>query len=135
MVEQAERTPSSNPLIIRAAMGEIVLYDVTEDELNSLEAGTPSSIYLNFSLALITAFISFLIVILTVPINSNRSFVAFLSVTVISGIGGLITLFLWWRTKESVSVVAKRIRARKKDITKEAEVGPNTLQQTTPPGI
>ena len=64
--------------IKRAKYDSLCLYEVTESELEVLEKGSPSSIYLNFSVFLLSIAISFTIALLTVKIESIKLFTCFL---------------------------------------------------------
>ena len=112
-------TPSNNlpttnpdPKINRARVGSFNLYEITETELETLEKGSPNSLYLNFALALLSAAISFLTALLTTKIDSNRTYTAFVVFTSIGFILGLILLILWLKTKNEVSEVIKKIKLR-----------------------
>lgn len=98
----------------RAEVDSICIYDVTEDELESLEKGSPSSLYLNFSLFLLSAAISFLMSLIFTDITSERIFTVFVIITTFGFIIGFILLILWYRDFRSSTFVAKRIRNRLK---------------------
>ncbi|MFA6512207.1 MAG: hypothetical protein WCV86_03740 [Patescibacteria group bacterium] len=114
MVEQGEKNPESQPHIVRASLDEIVVYDVTEDELDILENGSPSSQYLNFALFALSSFLSFLAVLLTVTIELDRIFMVFIVVTIVSGAAGAIFGILWFHNRVSVNKMTARIRKRKR---------------------
>jgi hypothetical protein len=99
--------------ISRAKLDSITVYDVTEEELEIIERGSPSSNYLNFSVALLSIFISFLISLLSTKIESDKTYTFFMVVTVVSLIIGIFLLYLWWRTYDSTKAVFKKIRSRK----------------------
>lgn len=97
----------------RARLGSITLYDVTEDELETIERGSPSSNYLNFAIALLSIAASFIVSLFTTKIDDDRVFLTFITVVIIAVIAGVFLLFLWWRTNQSSKEVFKRIRSRK----------------------
>ena len=97
----------------RARLGAITLYDVTEEELEIIERGSPSSNYLNFAIALLSVAISFCITLLTTKIEDDRTFNIFVIVCIVSAIAGIFLLFMWWRTSASSKDIFKRIRSRK----------------------
>lgn len=99
--------------VTRARLGSITLYDVTEEELEIIERGSPSSNYLNFSIALLSFAGSFCITLFTTKIEDIRTFTVFVVITVVSAIVGFFLLFMWWRTNRSSKDVFKRIRSRK----------------------
>jgi len=98
----------------RAEVDSICLYEVKEEELEILERGSPSSLYLNFSLFLISAAISFLASIIFVKIDSQKIFTIFVVIIVVGFVLGFILLVLWHRDFRSSTTVAKRIRNRLK---------------------
>lgn len=91
----------------------LVIYEVSEGELETIERGSPNSTYLNFSVFLLSIFISFLIALLTCDFTNNeRLFNIFLIVCIIGGLIGLLLFVIWYRTKNDVDIVIKRIKQR-----------------------
>jgi len=88
------------------------LYEVTDDELEVLEHGGPSSFFLNFAVLLISTASSFLITLLTTTVLSDRTFTVFLLITLVGFVGGAILLLIWNRNRQSASSVVKRIKGR-----------------------
>lgn len=108
---------NQNESLIRVRRGEvdsICIYDVTEDELETLEKGSPSSLYLNFSLFLVSAASSFLVSLLFGGELSTNVFIVFVVVTVVGFVVGIVLLVLWYRDFRSSTSVGKRIRNRLK---------------------
>ncbi|MGB4767680.1 MAG: hypothetical protein WBP22_00315 [Candidatus Saccharimonas sp.] len=104
-----------------ARLGSIQVYQITEDELNMIEMGTPNSNYLNFSVALLSVFISFLITLLTTKIEDDRVFNFFLLTAIVTVIIGVILLIIWLKSRYSSRNIFKKIRARKSnDAVREA---------------
>lgn len=109
--------PTQNEQYIRVRRGDvdsICLYSVTEDELEILEKGSPGSLYLNFSLSLISIATSFLASLFLTNISSQRIYIVFVIITVIGYIIGFFLLLLWYKEHRSSTSVAKRIRERLK---------------------
>jgi len=98
--------------IKRGRVDSLSLYEITEHELLTLENGSPSSLYLNFSLLLLTTATSFLISLLTTTIESDRTYTTFVILVVIGYVLGILLGIIWWRTRQSVSEITKRIRNR-----------------------
>jgi hypothetical protein len=92
-------------------------YDVTSDELDQLEHEA-SQVGLDFSFAsiLFTAFISFLIALLTANIQSERTFGAFIAIEIASGTLALYFCIKWRRGRRRRASIIARIRER--------EIGP-----------
>jgi len=107
---QAQKGPKINLVNVDS----LTFYQITEDELSELEKGSPGSIYLNFSIFLLSVAIAFLVVLLTTKIDDMRIYTLFLVFTIIGFIGGLLLLILWFRDFRSSTSVVKKIRSRKK---------------------
>lgn len=101
-----------DPAIHRVRIDKIMIYDITEAELESLERGSPDSLFLNFSIAVLSIAISFSAALATTKIDSIFVFTVFVVLTVVGYLAGLVLLCLWWRTHTSVKSVAKDIRGR-----------------------
>lgn len=112
----------------RAEMDSICIYDVTEDELEILEKGSPSSLYLNFSLFLLSAAISFLASLIFTEIPSTKVFTVFAIITVVGFVLGLILLIFWYRDFRSSTSVAKRIKDRLKAETSPTKDDGDSVQ-------
>jgi glucan phosphoethanolaminetransferase (alkaline phosphatase superfamily) len=98
--------------IIRGRVDSLSLYEVTDSELKTLERGSPSSIYLNFAIFLLSVGISFLIALLSTTISSLRVYIAFIVLTSVSLIIGLVLLCLWWRNRGAVRETIDEIKQR-----------------------
>lgn len=90
---------------------ELVVYGVTDTDLDRLAEGGPSSVFLAFSLPLLSSAFSFLVVIVTITLT-DRLFATFLTATLVFGIAGLVLLAIWWRTRTSASALVSEIRNR-----------------------
>jgi hypothetical protein len=102
----------TEPKIIWARVPSVTIYQITENELSTLERGSPCELYLNFAIFFWTAAISFFSVLLTSDSLSVKVFTVFVVVTIVTAAAGLILGALWWRTRKSVDGVVKEIRAR-----------------------
>jgi NADH:ubiquinone oxidoreductase subunit K len=98
--------------IVRGRVDSVAVYEVTESELSILENGPPSSIYLNFSIFLLSVAVSFLITLLTTKIESDRVFTIFVVVTAIGFIAGLLLLLIWYRSHRSLADIIQTIKKR-----------------------
>ena len=99
----------------RGRLTSLNVYDVSEYELTLFEQGGSSSTALSFSTFLLSAAISFLIVILTVDLTSNnRLYFTFFIIVLVGFIIGIFMLLVWWRGHTSVKALGKTVRARLK---------------------
>lgn len=114
--------------IRRAKVDSLCIYEVTEEELDELEKGSPDSLYLLFSIFFLTEATTFLIVLLTVQIAStSKSFVIFGLLTIVGFALGIVLLVLWLRGYLSSTSVVKKIRHRLED-----EIIPLTVSSIDP---
>ena len=98
--------------IIRGRVDSMLVYEVTENELFTLEKGNPNAIFLNFSIFLNSIATSFLIALLTTTIPSERTFIVFTIITVVGYIIGILLLILWYRGRHSVAELIRTIKSR-----------------------
>jgi hypothetical protein len=100
------------PEIRVARVGRLDLYPVSEAELQILEKGSPDSVYLNFSIFLLSEAVSFTVALLTCTSIPDRAYLLFVVFAVVGYVIGLLLLAVWWRTRASVSECVKMIRQR-----------------------
>src|SRR5712691_5369656 len=105
-------TEGQEPIIRVVPMGTITIYHVSEDELRLIEAGGPSSVYLNFAIGLLSVGVSFGTNLALAEIKSLRVYLAFVVVTVISLLAGLVLLVLWRRESKASRTTIQTIRGR-----------------------
>ena len=110
-MEQAEGPTEKQPKIRRGRVDSLSLYEITDYELDVLTTGSPSSIFLNFAIFLISVASSFLVALLSTTI-ANRVFTVFVVVTVLGFIIGIVLIGLWARNRKSMSEIIRRIKAR-----------------------
>ncbi len=107
--------------IRRGRVGSVCLYEVTESELEELERGSPSEIYLNFALLCLSTGLSFLVTVLTTKIESDRLFSVFVAVTLVSLLSSLILFFIWFRIRKPIKSLISRIKNRVPPDIEESE--------------
>ena len=100
------------PEIRRARLGTLTIYEISEAELEVMEKGSPDSLFLTFSIFLLSAAISFSVTLATTTITSNRTFQVFVIITVIGYLVGIILLALWMSSRKSMKIITRAIRAR-----------------------
>ncbi len=111
MPNQNEQT-SSGVKINRGKLGSISLYEVTEDELNLLERGSPASTYLNFSIGLLSVGISFFLSIFSTKIDDIKIYVVFWVIALVTTIAGIVLFVVWRQANKSTENVIQRIKNR-----------------------
>lgn len=102
------------PTIRRGALGEITIYEVTEDELSAIERGSPDSLLLNFGLFLFSTFLTLAVTLLTVDIVDGRTYYTFLIVCVLSSISCVALVGVWAFLYKDKGEIFRRIRSRLK---------------------
>lgn len=110
-----EPHPSGTPLspaIRRARLDKLTIFDVTEAELETLERGTPVSLYLNLAVFVLSTATSFFIALATTKIESVRTFAVFVIIIVVGYLAGVTFMLLWFFTRKSVQSVVQEIRKR-----------------------
>ena len=100
------------PAIHRARLDKLSIFEISESELETLERGSPDSLFLNLAIFVLSVAISFSITLGTTTIVSVRIFCVFVIVTVVGYIAGATFGLLWWRSHRSIRTVAKQIRNR-----------------------
>ncbi|HMO03842.1 MAG TPA: hypothetical protein PKC67_02860 [Kiritimatiellia bacterium] len=120
MTSQSSATESVT--VRRGRVDSLTVYDVTESELQDLERGTPGNLYLNFAIFLLSIAVSFFVALFSTEIKSTRTFCVFVIVAVIGGVGGLVLLAIWKKSKETTSIIIDRIKKRvPKEDTKDLD--------------
>lgn len=112
----------------RADVDSICIYSVTEDELDILEKGSPSSLYLNFSLFLLSAALSFSAAAILTPPQDIYIFSVFIIIIFLGFILGVIFLIMWHRNSKSSKSIAGRIRSRLKEETGPTEATEDSVK-------
>jgi len=110
-----------SPAIRRARLDNLTIYEISEAELNTLEKGSPDSIYLNISIALLSSAFAFLGSVLITKIESNVVLFLFIALIVVGFVVGGVLLLLWYRSRSSVSDCIESIKRR---LPPEGEVAP-----------
>lgn len=100
----------------KCLVDEVVIYEVKESELDELERGSQSDLYLEFAIACISIFVSFLIAIITVTFPKDSIIeIVFICVDIIMAIAGSLFCFLWYRQRKDRFKVILAIRQRKRE--------------------
>lgn len=112
MAQPDEETSSERPpKIRRGRVDSFALFEITEQELDVLEKGSPSSLQLNFSIALLSVAASFLITLVTQTL-SGKTFTVVVVITVVGFVIGAYLMLVWAKHRASVSDTVRRIRGR-----------------------
>jgi hypothetical protein len=108
----------------------LVLYEVSLDDLNQLEADT-LTVGEDFSFALfaVTAAISFSVTLLTVDIPAGKLYEAFGMVTMLGYVGFVYFGIRWFRSRRRFNSTIRRIKERSGPLGEEGtEIDPQELE-------
>lgn len=100
------------PVVRYAPLGEVRVYQITEDELDKLATGPPGQLHLNFALALLPAALTILVTLQTVEMNSDRLFAGYVAAFFVFLVLGLQSLVQWRRATRSFTSQVQTIRDR-----------------------
>lgn len=80
------------PAIRRVRIQQLTIYEISEEELKALEAGSPVSLHLNFAVFLLSVAVSFAIALATTTFTNDRAFLTFVLVFIVASVIGLFLL-------------------------------------------
>lgn len=113
MSAQTNYIDADKPLQVkRGRVDSVNLYEVKENELDTLENGEPTDIYLNFAVFLLSIAFSGILTLCSATFTNNTIKNAFLFVSIIGVLGGIFLLILWWRGRKSIKSIIRKIRDR-----------------------
>lgn len=92
-------------------MAELVIYEVTELELQQLKEGSPVALHLNFSIFLLSTCLSFLVALMTTQV-SGKTYVWFVVVIVGTGLISTVLGGFWLKNRNRSSDIVKKIKER-----------------------
>ena len=98
--------------IYRGRVGSVILYEVKENELDILERGGQSDIYLNFAIFLFSVAVTAISTLFTASFSNLTTQIIFICVTIIGFVLGLLLLILWFRSRKPVKSVIAAIKGR-----------------------
>ena len=116
---QAEDSGEQSVRIRRGQVDSLRLYEITDYELDTLEQGTSSDLFLNFGIALLSVSSSFFIALLTTEIPSVAISTTFIAIAAASFGSGTVSLIAWYRHRQSTATLIQKIKSRIPD--EEAE--------------
>ncbi len=113
MNNQPKYIEADKPLQVRRGRVDSVnLYEVKENELDILENGEPTGIYLNFSIFLLSLAFTGIVSLCSATFSNSTIKNIFLFVSIIGVLGGLFLLILWIRGRKSIKSIIKTIKDR-----------------------
>lgn len=113
MNKKTQDLDGSKPLVVRRGRVESVdLYEIKDNELDTLERGTPADLQLNFAVFLLSVAFSAIGALSTATFPSKTIEIIFIVISVVGVLMGVYLMIAWWRTRSSVKDLCKRIRQR-----------------------
>lgn len=112
MATTQEESQVFAPAIRRARLDNLTIYEISEGELQTIERGSPDSIYLTFSVSLLSVAISLLGSLMLTDIKSSVVLFSFIAIVVVGFVVGIILLILWKRSSNSVAECVATIKRR-----------------------
>ena len=110
LVPQAEDSGEQSVRIRRGQVDSLRLYENTDYELDTLERGTSSNLFLNFGIALLSISSSFFIALLTTEIPSVAISTTFIAIAAASFGSGAVSLIVWYLTRHSTATLIQKIK-------------------------
>jgi hypothetical protein len=107
-----EDQTAQNPKIKRGRLASLSLYEVTDYELEILQAGSPATILLNFAIFLLSTALSFWVAVFGTEIKDPNRYAVFMMIAIFATINGVLLLVLWWRKRGSVAQLVAKIKRR-----------------------
>ena len=108
-----EKSSDENVKVKRHKFDSLTIYEISESELEIIENGSPSSIYLNFAIFLLSIASSFLASLLTNDYTDKQNvYIIFLLITIIGFVIGGFLIILWLRTKKDFDQTINKIKER-----------------------
>lgn len=90
------------------------IYEVTENELTTLENGGQSTIMLDIAISLLSIAITCIITLVTSTFGSDMVKNSFLFAAISCLIVGGVLLVIGWKGRQSISIVVNQIKSRLK---------------------
>ena len=90
----------------------VTLYDVSESELDQLEAGSPATLQLNFAIFCFSLSITAGTSLVTADFKNEKWMIAFMIASLVGIVLGAFFIFAWNRNRKSVHKLINRIRQR-----------------------
>ena len=90
---------------------EMTIYEVAEDELETLAGRTPDSLYFNYAVFLLSVATSLLVALLTAAV-SYLVFTIFIILIIVGYLFGSFFLILWSKNRRSTADLIEKIKNR-----------------------
>lgn len=95
-------------------LDDIEIFPVTKEQLDGLEKGSASDLFLEFAIGLSSIFASFLCSLIILDFKDNsKAFVVYTIICSISGLASAILFFLWRLFRKERNSIIKKIREQK----------------------
>lgn len=94
-------------------MDDIEVFPVTKDQLDLLENGSNSDLFLEIAICLVSVFASFLCSLISLDFTSNEvAFNVYLVICLVTGPSSVVLFLLWWRNRKHKNTLIQRIKSQ-----------------------
>jgi len=112
MAARRANNSRSIPVVRYAPLIELLVYEVSEAELEQLASGPQGQIQLSFALALLPAALTVFVTLQTVEIHDWRIYSGYWIAFWLLLVQGVLSLARWWTTGNSTKSLVNDIRSR-----------------------
>lgn len=99
---------------IHHRMDDIEIFPITKEQLDALERGAVSDLFLEIGLCLVSVFASFLCSLIVLDFTTSpKAFDFFMVICIVSGISSIIMFLLWWRNRKDKNKLITKIKSQK----------------------
>lgn len=113
MTDSNRQDVSALPPVRCIGIGELRIYQVSDDELTMIESGAPATTMLNLAIALLgVGGGSIISLLLSEPSKSIYKFVLVVILTAVCVVSGIVLLVLWRKFSKRSENIVLRIRSR-----------------------
>ena len=92
-------------------LDDIEIFPITKDQLDGLEKGSSSDIFLEFAIGLSSIFASFLCSLLVLDFtNHTKAYIIYTIICSLSALAAVILFILWWYFRKEKNDTIKKIR-------------------------
>jgi len=132
MSKDNKNTGEKTVRVRRGRVDSVDLYEVKENELEMLEYGEATGIYLNFSIFLLSLAFSSILTLSTATFSNSLIQNSFLFISIIGILLGIILLILWWRGRRNINSVVEKIKGRINTDFVDFQKNEESSEQLTP---
>ena len=120
-IQPSPRNDEQSPIINIGRVESLNLYQITENELETLEKGSSASLDFNFAIFLFSSAFAFVIARATCDFKSDKIEIILTVYSIGAALAGLYLTFRWWHARNSIKEVVSRIKNRINNLVRDPE--------------